>query len=69
MRITGAKVFTKINIRKVYYRIRIKLKKEWKRAFRTRYKYYKYIIIPFNLTNVLVTIQILVNNILKKVPK
>ena len=66
MRITGAKVFTKINIREVYYRIRIKSGKEWKTAFRTRFGYYEYIIMPFGLTNILATIQALINDILKK---
>ena len=66
MRITGAKIFTKINIREIYYRIRIKLGKEWKTAFKTRFGYYKYIVIPFGFTNVPVTIQVLINDILKE---
>ena len=56
MRITETKVFTKINIREIYYRIRIKSGKEWKIVFRTRFGYYKYIIIPFGFTNIPVTI-------------
>ena len=66
MRITGIKIFIKINIREVYYRIRIKLGKEWKTAFRTRFRYYKYIVMLFGLTNVPATIQVLINNILKE---
>ena len=66
IRIIRAKIFIKINIRKIYYRIRIKLKKEWKTAFRTRFGYYKYIVIPFKFINIPVTIQALINDILKK---
>ena len=66
MQITGAKIFTKINIREIYYRIRIKSGKEWKTAFRTRFKYYKYIVMPFRLINIPAIIQILINDILKE---
>ena len=66
MRITGAKIFIKINIRKAYHRIRIKSGKEWKTAFRTRFRYYKYMVMPFGLTNVPATIQTLINDILKE---
>ena len=66
IRIIKIKVFTKIDIRETYYRIQIKKSKKWKTAFKTRYKYYKYIIMLFSLINAPATIQILVNDILKK---
>ena len=66
IRIIGTKVFTKIDIRKVYYRIRIKSGEEWKTAFRTRFGYYKYIVMPFGLTNIPATIQVLINDTLKE---
>ena len=59
-------MFTKINIRKAYYRIRIKSGEEWKTAFRTRFGYYEYMVMPFRLTNVPATIQTLINDILKE---
>jgi hypothetical protein len=55
--LAGAKVFSKINIQDTYYRIRIKEGDEWKTAFRTRYRYYEYIVMPFSLTNTPVTFQ------------
>jgi hypothetical protein len=41
----------KLDIKNAYYRIRIKRGDKWKTAFRTRYGYFKYIVIPFSLTN------------------
>jgi hypothetical protein len=47
----GAVVFTKLNIKNAYYCIRIKQGNKWKTAFCTRYGYFKYIVMPFSLTN------------------
>ena len=41
-RLRGAKIFTKIDIRNTYYRIRIREGDEWKTVFRTRYGLFKY---------------------------
>ena len=38
---------------------------EWKTAFRTRYGHYKYLVMPFELTNTLATCQALVNNVIR----
>jgi hypothetical protein len=38
---------------------------EWKTVFRTRYRYYEYLVMPFSLTNVLVTCQALINNVIR----
>jgi Reverse transcriptase (RNA-dependent DNA polymerase) len=54
-RLVNLKVFTKFNLRDAYHRIRIRRGDEWKTAFRTRYGYFKYLIIPFSLYNVPVT--------------
>ena len=50
-RVNGAKIFTKIDIRQGFHRIR--LTKEYKDliAFRTKYGTYKYRVMPFGLTN------------------
>jgi hypothetical protein len=50
-----ARFFTKLDLRDVYYRIRIKRGDEWKTAFRTRYGHFEYLVILFGLTNALAT--------------
>ena len=62
----GAKWFTKFDILGVFNRIRVKVGDEWKTAFRTRLGYYEYLVISFGLTNILVTFQVYINNILRK---
>ena len=43
--------FSKLDLKDAYYCIPIKGGDEWKTAFRTRYGYFEYIVIPFRLTN------------------
>ena len=50
-RVSRAKVYTKLDLRDAYYRIRIKAGDEWKTAFRTRYSYFEYRVLPFGLAN------------------
>jgi hypothetical protein len=63
-RLNGVAVYTKLDLKKTYYRIRIKKKDEWKTAFRIRYGYFEYKIISFNLTNTPAIFQIYINRIL-----
>jgi hypothetical protein len=51
----ASKVFSKLDLRDTYYRIRIKKGDEWKTAFRTWYGQFEYIIMPFGLINALTT--------------
>ena len=60
-----AKVYTKLNIGEAYHCICIKLRYEWKTAFCTRYKHYKYVVLPFGLANALATVQNYINNALQ----
>ena len=53
-RIYRSAIFTKRDLYRIYNLIYIKEGEEWKTAFRTRYRYYKYCIMPFGLMNVLV---------------
>ncbi|OJD21287.1 hypothetical protein ACJ73_07374 [Blastomyces percursus] len=50
-RVSAAKVFTKIDIRQAFHKIRIDLESEDLTTFRTRYGSYKYCVVPFGLTN------------------
>ena len=50
-RLSKAKIFTKLDIRQVFYRIRIDPDSEELTSFRTRYNSYKYKVLPFGLTN------------------
>jgi hypothetical protein len=54
-RLVGSKIFTKLDLTHAYYRLYIRCSDEWKIAFRTRYGYFKYLVLPFRLTNRLVT--------------
>jgi len=50
-RLVGSKIFTKLDLTHVYYRLRIRYGDEWKTAFRTRYGHFKYLVLPFRLIN------------------
>ena len=54
-RIRRTKIFTKLDIRQAFYYIQIDPASEELTIFRTRYRLYKYKVLPFRLTNSLVT--------------
>jgi hypothetical protein len=64
-RLADAVIYTKLNLKDIYHRIRIKLENEWKTTFRTRYGFFEYIIILFELINAPAIFQIYINEILK----
>ena len=50
-RFVDAKHFTKFNFKNVYHKIRIKIKNKWKIVFQTRYEFFEYVVMLFELIN------------------
>ncbi len=63
-RLQGIIIFTKLNIRNAYHRIRIRKRDKWKITFRTRYNHFEYIIIFFGLVNTPAIFQLYINRAL-----
>jgi len=65
-RVAGATTFTKLYLKDGYHLIRIKNADERKTAFHTRYRHYKYKVMPFGLVNAPATFQAIMNTILRE---
>jgi transposase InsO family protein len=63
-RVSRAKIFTKLDIRQAFHRIRVDPDSEDLTSFRTRYGQFKYKVTPFGLTNAPSTFQEFMNETL-----
>jgi hypothetical protein len=65
--LSGAHIFSKVDIRQGYNNVRIKKGDEWKAAFKTKFGHWEPLVMFFGLTNSPSTFQEMMNSIYKEV--
>ena len=56
-RLYTARYFTKLGIKEAYHNVRSKKGDEWKTTLTSKYRTYKYLVMPFELCNAAATFQ------------